>query len=43
MQLIVNQALGTVAGVDDLNHDGVVNVVDVQKLVNAVLGFGCVY
>jgi hypothetical protein len=29
--------------VNDLTHDGVVNVVDVQKVINAALGLGCPY
>ena len=43
VQTIVNQALGTTPAVDDLNGNGVVNVVDIQKVINAVLGLGCVY
>jgi hypothetical protein len=41
VQLIINQALGiTVAG-NDLNGDGVVNVLDVQIDINSALGLGC--
>jgi hypothetical protein len=40
VQLIVNQALGVAPAVDDLNGDGVVNVIDVQ-IINAALGLGC--
>jgi hypothetical protein len=43
VQFIVKEALGLEPAVDDLNHDNVVNVADVQKLINAVLGLGCPY
>ena len=42
-QLIVNEALGAVRAGDDLNRDGVVNVADVQKVIDAALGMGCLY
>jgi hypothetical protein len=29
--------------VNELNHDGVVNVADVQKVLNSALGLGCSY
>ena len=41
--LIVNQALGLIPAGNDLNHDGVVNVADVQKDIHAALGLGCPY
>jgi hypothetical protein len=41
VQLLINQALGISSPVDDLNSDGVVNVVDVQKVIDAVLSLGC--
>jgi len=40
-QRIVNEALGVVPAIDDLNSDGVVNVADLQIVVNAVLHLGC--
>jgi hypothetical protein len=41
VQLIVNQALGAMPATNDLNGDGVVDVVDVQIVTNAALGLGC--
>lgn len=41
VQRAINEALGVAGAVDDLNHDGAVNLVDVQIIVNAVLGKGC--
>jgi hypothetical protein len=41
VQTIIDQALGTVRAVNDLNGDGAVNVVDVQIEINAALGVGC--
>jgi thermitase len=41
VQQMINEALGVSSGVNDLNGDGVVNVVDVQVLANYVLGLGC--
>jgi hypothetical protein len=35
------EALGVLPVVHDLNHDGVVTVANVQKMINAVLGRGC--
>jgi hypothetical protein len=40
-QLMINQALGTSPPANDLNGDHVVNVVDIQIVINAVLGRGC--
>jgi len=42
VQLIINQALGLATAANDVNGDGVVNVVDIQIEVNATLGLGCV-
>lgn len=41
VQKAINEALGVNQAVDDLNQDGTVNLVDVQIVVNAVLGKGC--
>jgi len=41
VQLILNEALGVVPAVHDLNRDGFVNIVDVQKVINSALGLGC--
>jgi hypothetical protein len=41
VQLIISEALGVAPAVNDLQHDGVVNVGDVQIVINAVLGMGC--
>jgi len=41
VQTIVNQALGVMPAVNDLNQDGVVSVADVQMVLNSVLGLGC--
>jgi hypothetical protein len=38
---MINEALGVTSPADDLNNDNAVNVVDVQIVVNAVLGLGC--
>lgn len=40
-QQMINEALGVIAAGNDLNQDGVVNVVDLQIVINAALGFGC--
>jgi hypothetical protein len=39
---ILNEALGATSPADDLNGDGAVNAVDVQIVINAALGNGCV-
>jgi hypothetical protein len=39
--MVLNEALGTAAAVNDWNGDGVVNVIDVQIGINAALGLGC--
>ena len=41
VQKVINEALGNVKAVDDLNQDGVVNSVDLEIVINAVLGHGC--
>jgi hypothetical protein len=41
VQATINEALGTSPPVDDLNGDHVVNVVDIQIVINAVLDLGC--
>jgi len=41
VQRVINEALGKTQAVDDLNLDGVVNAVDVQIVINALLSLGC--
>jgi hypothetical protein len=41
VQLLINEALGASAAANDLNGDGVVNIVDVQIAIDGALGFGC--
>jgi hypothetical protein len=41
VQLLINQALGTQSPTNDLNKDGVVNVVDIEIEIDAILGIGC--
>jgi hypothetical protein len=41
VQRIINEALGVAPAAHDLNGDGIVNVVDLQIVVNAVMGLGC--
>jgi hypothetical protein len=43
VQLEINEALGVAPALNDMNGDGVVNVVDVQIVINAALGLGCTY
>jgi hypothetical protein len=38
---MINEALGAAPAVNDLNGDGVVNVLDVQIVSNAALGLNC--
>ena len=40
VQSIINEALGAALASTDMNGDGVVNAVDVQFVLNAVLGCG---
>jgi hypothetical protein len=39
---MIDQLLGLVKAVNDLNGDGVVSIVDVQIVMNAALSLGCV-
>jgi hypothetical protein len=41
VQFITNEALGIVLPNNDLNADGVVNIADIQKVIDAALNFGC--
>ena len=41
VQQLIGEALGTAAGENDLTAAGLVSVVDVQIVLNAVLGYGC--
>ena len=41
VQAIVKEASGAVSPVHDLNGDRTINIVDVQLVVNAAVGFGC--
>jgi hypothetical protein len=43
IQSIVNQALGIVAPTNDMNGDGVVNVIDVQTAIATAMGSACVH
>jgi hypothetical protein len=38
---VINEALGVTKAADDLNHDGIVNLVDVRIVAGAALGQGC--
>lgn len=40
-QAITNEALGVTAPANDLNGDGMVNVMDLRIVTNAVLGQSC--
>ncbi len=42
IQKEIREALGDIGAADDLNHDGLVNVVDVQIVIDATLQLGCV-
>jgi hypothetical protein len=42
VQSLINQALGKSGPANDINSDGIVNVIDVKIVINAVLGQGCV-
>ena len=42
IRAIMLQVLGGPPPYNDLNHDGVVNMLDVQKVVNAIAGPGCI-
>jgi hypothetical protein len=41
VQREINEALGLMAPLNDLNGDGKVNVLDVQIVLNAAMGMGC--
>jgi hypothetical protein len=41
VQLIINEALGLSPAANDLNGDGVLNVIDVQMSTNTAPGGGC--
>lgn len=41
LRQIIDEALGVVSSAHDLNHDGMVNVIDVQIVMNAALHLGC--
>jgi hypothetical protein len=43
VQFIVNEALGIVPANNDLNNDGVVNIADVQKVIDAAMNLGCLH
>jgi hypothetical protein len=40
VQLMIDEALGVAPAVNDLNHDGAIDVSDVQRVINAVLQLG---
>ena len=40
-QAMINEILGENAPANDLNGDGVVNVVDLQIVINAAIQLGC--
>jgi sugar lactone lactonase YvrE len=40
-QAIINEALGLAPALNDFNGDKVVNVVDIQIVINAILNLGC--
>jgi hypothetical protein len=41
VQGMINEVLGVAPAINDLNGDGVVNVVDIQIVIDAVLNLGC--
>ena len=41
VQQEINEASGAAAAANDLNGDRVVNVVDIQRLIDAALNPGC--
>jgi len=41
VQKVIDEALGVAPPADDLNHNGIVNVVDTQIVTHFVLGQGC--
>jgi hypothetical protein len=40
---MIDEALGIAEPTNDLNGDGVVNIADVQKVIEAAIGVGCLY
>jgi hypothetical protein len=40
---MINQALGIAPPADDMNQDGAINVIDIQKVLSAALGQACIY
>ncbi|HUB81067.1 MAG TPA: hypothetical protein VMB03_19820 [Bryobacteraceae bacterium] len=40
---MIAESLGLASAVDDLNRDGIVNIADVQKVVEAARNLGCLY
>ena len=43
VQAMINQALGIATAAYDMNEDGVVNVVDVERVLTAALGGACIF
>ena len=43
VQQIIEEALGNAPPRDNLTQDGIVSAADVQKGIDAVTGFGCLY
>jgi hypothetical protein len=41
VRFIVNESLGIGPANNDLNNDGVVNIADIQRVLNAALNSGC--
>jgi hypothetical protein len=41
VQLMINEVLGVAPPANDLNADGVINVVDLQIVTNAAVGLAC--
>ena len=41
VQRMVDEALGVLTPSHDLNHDGQVNVADIEKITAAAIGSGC--
>ena len=41
IQRLIGESFGQLPAVDDLNHDGVVNALDLRMALNAALGMGC--
>jgi len=43
VEAMIHQALGLAVPAYDMNEDGVVNVTDIQRVLNAALGGACIY